>query len=95
LGTDPAAADSDSDSLDDARELALGTDPTAADTDGDGYPDAREVAVGTDPTAATGALSFWWARVTAGVPGGGITVLGIVGVLAVALVLAAVLRRRR
>lgn len=47
---DPGAADSDSDGLSDAEEVALGTDPIEADTDGDGLSDGDEVNVyNTDP----------------------------------------------
>jgi hypothetical protein len=41
-------ADSDSDGLTDAEELALGTDPLNPDTDGDGFSDYVEVKFGTD-----------------------------------------------
>ena len=41
-GTDPLAADTDGDGLDDGREAELGTDPTAADADDDGL-DGEEV----------------------------------------------------
>jgi hypothetical protein len=50
--TNPFAADTDADGLDDARERELGTDPTDPDTDGDTLSDATERAVGTDPTTA-------------------------------------------
>ncbi|PSP93290.1 hypothetical protein BRC78_02230 [Halobacteriales archaeon QH_8_68_33] len=50
--TNPAAADTDDDGIDDGREVALGTDPAAADTDEDGLPDARELDLGTDATLA-------------------------------------------
>jgi hypothetical protein len=48
--TNPFAADTDADGLDDAREREIGTDPTDPDTDGDALSDATERAVGTDPT---------------------------------------------
>lgn len=49
--TDPTAADSDGDGLDDGRERRLGTDPTAVDSDGDDVRDRAEVEThGTDPT---------------------------------------------
>lgn len=41
--TNPMAADSDDDGLNDSDEISLGTSPVNADTDGDGLPD------GTDP----------------------------------------------
>jgi hypothetical protein len=52
-GTDPLAADTDGDGLDDAAEVNVhGTDPTDPDTDGDGLDDAAEVEeYGTDATA--------------------------------------------
>jgi hypothetical protein len=46
--TNPFAADTDGDSLDDGRERETGTDPTLADTDGDGTNDALD-AYPTDP----------------------------------------------
>ncbi|MGN0833588.1 MAG: hypothetical protein ACI4RD_08085 [Kiritimatiellia bacterium] len=49
IGTDPLAADSDADGLDDGAERALGTTPTHADSDGDGLADGMEVSVGLDP----------------------------------------------
>jgi hypothetical protein len=53
LGTDPRAADTDLDGLDDREEAQdLGTDPTAADTDGDTLDDGDEVTGGTDPLLA-------------------------------------------
>lgn len=53
-GTDPLAADSDSDGLDDLIELAVyGTNPLNPDTDGDGVSDGAEVAAGTDPLSGT------------------------------------------
>lgn len=53
-GTDPFAADTDSDGLDDGVEVnEHGTDPTTADTDGDGLSDGPEVdEQGTDPSTA-------------------------------------------
>ena len=50
--TNPFAADTDGDGLDDGREREVGSDPTSADTDDDGVPDGRELATGTDPTSA-------------------------------------------
>ena len=49
LGTDPTAADTDGDGLDDPDELRLGTDPTLPDSDGDGTDDGNEVALGSNP----------------------------------------------
>src|SRR5882672_8435913 len=43
------SADSDSDGLSDAEEIARGTNPHNADTDGDGYDDGVEVLAGTNP----------------------------------------------
>jgi hypothetical protein len=49
-GTNPDAADSDADGIDDLIEVEfVGTDPTSADTDGDGAQDGREVELGLDP----------------------------------------------
>lgn len=50
-GTDPRAADTDADGLDDATELGVtGSDPLEADTDGDGLSDGDEVnRYGTSP----------------------------------------------
>jgi hypothetical protein len=42
LGTDPLAADTDGDGLDDDTELDLRTDPTVGDSDGDGTLDGNE-----------------------------------------------------
>ncbi len=48
--TDPDAADSDTDGLDDGEEVNVyGTDPLDADSDGDGDADGFEVVAGTDP----------------------------------------------
>ena len=48
--TDPTAADTDGDGLEDNVELnEYETDPTAADTDEDGLEDSAELDVGTDP----------------------------------------------
>ena len=44
-----AAADADSDGLDNLGEQAAGTDPLDADTDGDGSSDGDEILAGTDP----------------------------------------------
>ena len=50
LGTDPTLADTDSDGLDDRREVEdEGTDPLLADTDGDLLDDGDELAAGSDP----------------------------------------------
>jgi hypothetical protein len=50
LGTDPAAADSDEDGLDDGAEVNdHGTDPLSTDSDDDGYLDPWEVTEGSDP----------------------------------------------
>ncbi len=47
--TDPMAADTDGDGLDDGAEVREhGSDPLAADSDGDGLNDSREVEAGTD-----------------------------------------------
>jgi hypothetical protein len=49
-GTDPLAADTDSDGLsDDAEVNTYGTDPLAADTDGGGVNDGDEILAGSDP----------------------------------------------
>jgi len=60
LGTDPLAADTDYDGLDDGEELAFGSDPTNADSDDDGLDDGLENDLGTDPnnpdTDADGAI---------------------------------------
>ena len=53
-GTNPLAADSDADGLDDRLELSLGTLPSCSDSDGDGMPDGWEVAHGLDPRSASG-----------------------------------------
>ena len=47
--TSPASPDTDSDRLQDAKELELGTDPLNPDTDGDGVRDGVEIKAGTDP----------------------------------------------
>lgn len=48
LRTDPTAADTDSDGLDDAREVnETGTNPLLTDTDGDGLTDLEETGPGT------------------------------------------------
>lgn len=53
FGTDPNVADSDSDGIDDGREVAfLTTNPCDTDTDKDGYPDGFECTAGSDPLAA-------------------------------------------
>ena len=51
FGTDPTAADDDSDSdgLPDVVEIRIGTDPEDADTDNDGLDDSYEYAAGLDP----------------------------------------------
>ena len=51
-GTDPLAADTDEDGIDDDEERKGGTDPTLADTDSDGLPDGEERDGPTDPTSA-------------------------------------------
>ena len=48
-GTNPLAADSDADGLDDGLELSLGTMPTSSDSDGDGLSDGVEISIGTNP----------------------------------------------
>lgn len=52
-GTDPLAADSDTDTVGDGVEVAIGSDPLIADgsldSDGDGFDNASEVAAGSDP----------------------------------------------
>ncbi|MFC4440318.1 MULTISPECIES: VWA domain-containing protein [Natrialbaceae] len=48
--SDPLAADTDGDGLDDGRERELATDPTARDTDGDGIDDEDELENAGDPT---------------------------------------------
>lgn len=55
-GTNPALADTDSDGLDDAKELKEhNTNPLLADTDGDGLNDRVELLTSTDPLIATSA----------------------------------------
>lgn len=52
-GTNPLAADSDDDGLDDGTEADYGTDPTVADSDGDGLDDGDEpIEYETDPLDA-------------------------------------------
>ena len=48
-GSDPLAADTDGDGLDDGAEIPLGTSLVNPDTDGDGLDDGFEVAWGTYP----------------------------------------------
>jgi hypothetical protein len=50
VSTDPLAADTDEDGLDDGAERRNATHRTSADTDGDGISDSREIDIGTDPT---------------------------------------------
>lgn len=54
IGTNPFAADTDNDGIDDAREVSeTNTDPTLADTDGDGLSDLEEIEThNTDPLLA-------------------------------------------
>jgi hypothetical protein len=54
-------ADSDSDGLTDAQELALGTDPLNADTDGDGFSDYVEVKYGVSTCGANPSGPNCWA----------------------------------
>lgn len=51
-GTNPNSADTDSDGLDDGKEIKLGTNPNHNDTDRDGIKDGDEVANGTNPLKA-------------------------------------------
>ncbi|MFC7047159.1 hypothetical protein ACFQH6_18730 [Halobacteriaceae archaeon GCM10025711] len=64
--SDPLAADTDHDGLDDRDERILGTDAGRVDTDGDGLLDGRERQVGEDPTLfdatpprINGEVSYW------------------------------------
>ncbi len=50
IGSDPLAADTDGDGLDDGHELQwTRTSPCHADTDGDGLDDGEEISMGSDP----------------------------------------------
>ena len=63
LGTDPLAADTDGDGLDDLEESqGFHSDPLVPDTDGDGLDDGEEVAAGTSPTNAADCLRLVGAR---------------------------------
>lgn len=46
---DPVLVDSDSDGINDSREILNGTDPNDPDTDNDGYSDGAESEAGSDP----------------------------------------------
>jgi hypothetical protein len=98
-GTDPTDPDTDGDGLTDGEEVnEYGTDPTDPDTDGDGLTDDEEIgAYGTDPTDpdtdGDGLADGF--EVSLGTdPTGGLTILlALVGVLALALGLFALVRR--
>ena len=49
LRTNPNAADTDGDGLNDSKELDINTNPNVADTDQDGLSDGQEEELGTDP----------------------------------------------
>ena len=58
-GTNPLAADSDGDNLNDGAEIAGGTNPNRADSDGDGINDDVEVAGGTNPNKSDSDDDGW------------------------------------
>ena len=58
-GTNPLAADSDGDNLNDGREIAAGTNPNRADSDGDGINDDVEIANGTNPNKSDSDDDGW------------------------------------
>ena len=58
-GTNPLAADSDGDNLNDGAEITGGTNPNKADSDGDGINDDVEIAGGTDPNKADSDDDGW------------------------------------
>jgi hypothetical protein len=58
-GTNPLAADSDGDNLNDGAEITGGTNPNKADSDGDGINDDVEIAGGTNPNKADSDDDGW------------------------------------
>ena len=63
--SDPLAANSDTDLLDDGEEHSAGTNPLLADTDGDGTGDDAEQPLGRDPTFKDKLLRIEVASITA------------------------------
>ena len=63
--SDPLAANSDTDLLDDGEEDSAGTNPLLADTDGDGTGDDAEQPLGRDPTFKDKLLRIEVASITA------------------------------